>query len=124
MKTNIMEYIADERKLQGLTATEYAARLPFTRQRTESLIAAGDAQFKHARLLLNALGKDVNILTEEGSTPSFVNAAEDKERFFTSIVNSKIYFHKLESILELMGYAFEIVDNPAEDSALTKNERH
>ena len=117
MKTNIMEYIAEERKLQGITATEFAARLPFSRQRTESLIAAGDAPFKHARLMLNALGKDVDILTKEGNLPDFINTAEDRENLFASIADSRIYFCKLEKIIELMGYTFEIADIQAADSA-------
>lgn len=117
MKTNIMEYIAEERKLQGITATEFAVRLPFSRQRTETLIAAGDAPFKHARLMLNALGKDANILTKGGNLPEFINTAEDRENLFASIADSRIYFCKLEKIIELMGYTFEITDIQAANSA-------
>lgn len=114
---NIMEYIAEERKRQGMTGVAFAEKLPVTRQRAEAIIAEGDGQFQIVRTMLNVLGKDIDVRTKEGNEPDF-----DREEFMAVVAASKAYFHKEEEIISSMGLTFVIVDLPASDSALEEKE--
>lgn len=113
---NIMEYIAEERKLQGISATKFAAKLPFSRQRAEAIIASGDMQMHHVRLMLNVLGKDIDVLRKDGGQPDF-----DTAEFLKAVEDNGVYYHKEEEIIDRMGLHFIVVDK-ALDSAPEEKE--
>lgn len=114
---NVMEYIVEERKRQELSSEALAAKLPFTRQRMEEIIKNGDGRFGQVRLILNALGKKVDVRTTDGGKPQF-----DTEEFMQKIETTGVFFNRERDIIGSAGLAFVIVDGEASDGAPEEKE--
>ena len=109
---NVMDYIMAEKIRQEMTNEEFAKKLPFSRQRYEELVKQKDCQFRIVRTMLNALGKDIDVLTREGGEPPF-----DKAGFFAQLESTNVFFGKEKAVVETMGLAFYIVPAGASESA-------
>lgn len=108
---NIMGYILKERKLQGMSSLEFAEKMPFTRQRAEGIIASGDARFAVVRLMLNAIGKDVGIISTETSDP-----LDGIEEILDALADSDIFYSKAEKLMESMGLRLFVAEKSEKEA--------
>ena len=102
---NIMKYIIDEKKTQDMTNEEFAAKLPFSRQRFEQIVKQPDCQFRLVRAMLKALGKDIDIRKPHGSAADI-----DTPKMLEEMDAANVFFVQQKAIIEGAGLAFYIVN--------------
>lgn len=100
----VIEYIKQTMKEEGVTQMELGRRTGLTRQSVFSVLSRANPNFNTVRRIFNALDRDIDIRKKDGSELDI-----DKNSLYAVFEREAPGFGKLKAILEAMGYEFQYV---------------
>lgn len=96
---SIIDYVKDIMREEGITQTELASRVRWSRQRVFDILKRDNSNFNSIRSIMNALGREAVIRRKDGKEPDF-----SVEELFRTIEKEAPLYGKLAAILDAMGY--------------------
>jgi DNA-binding phage protein len=100
----VIEYIKQTMKEEGVTQMELGRRTGLTRQSVFDVLTRANPNFNTVRRIFNALDRDIDIRKKDGSELDI-----DKNSLYAVFEREAPGFGKLKAILEAMGYEFQYV---------------
>lgn len=100
----VIEYIKQTMKEEGVTQMELGRRTGLTRQSVFDVLSRANPNFNTVRRIFNALGRDIDIRKKDGGELDI-----DKNSLYAVFEREAPGFGKLKAILEAMGYEFQYV---------------
>lgn len=101
----MMEQVKQIMREDGITQSELASRVKWSRQRVFEIIKKNNSNFNSIKTIMSALGRETIIRRKDGKEPDF-----KIDLLMETIEENAPLYGKLESILSVMGYEIKFVE--------------